>query len=151
MFNIDRSFQNLLYQKFIFQKVYTIKLVAPELDVAPSTLYDYCSGKLNFPPDKITALYMATGDMDFIRFFTEATDLEVIKPLSTQVVGGSIAKQGLEIMEFAGKVGGEIKKSLDDDKLNDDEKSAIHGRIQPLLQTLLSLDASLLPKNYHKK
>lgn len=114
MFNIERSFANLLYSKMIFEKRYSVKQLAPELDVSPSTLYDYVHGRLTFPPDKIPLLYKATDDEDFLKFFLEGTDLILIQMPDVKPVGRMIAIQGLGVMHLAGKVAGEIKNAVED-------------------------------------
>lgn len=146
MFNVERSFANLLYQKFIFNKVYAVKAIAPEIDVSPSTLYDYIHGRLTFPPDKIPLLYKATGDWDFIRFFVEDTDLAVIRKLLANASGEQITMQGLTVADLAGQVAAAIKTAMEDQKLEKREKKDIKEHIKPLIHTLMALDKDLNEK-----
>jgi hypothetical protein len=73
------------------EKGLSIKAVAPELDVSPSTLYDYCAGRLTFPPDLVASRYRATRDRRVLDFF--ADELGVV---------------WFELPECAGEVGREI-------------------------------------------
>jgi len=143
MFNVERSFANLLYQKFIFGKVYAVKAIAPEIDVSPSTLYDYIHGRLTFPPDKIPLLYKATGDWDFIRFFVEDSDLAVIRKLLANPSGEQIIMQGLTVCDLSGQVAAEIKTAMADNRLTRQERKDIVKRIKPLIHTLAALEKDL--------
>ena len=47
------------------------------MDIGESTLGEYIRLERNFPPDKIAALVEATGDLDYIRFFTRDLGLGI--------------------------------------------------------------------------
>lgn len=66
-----QGFASLLYVAFVIEKRYRVDEVAPLLDVSPSTLYDYISGRRIFPPDLIAPLYNATKDRRFLALFLD--------------------------------------------------------------------------------
>lgn len=66
-----QGFASLLYVMFVLEKRYAVKEVAPQLDVSPSTLYDYVRGARVFPPDLIAPLYNATNDRRVLAFFLD--------------------------------------------------------------------------------
>lgn len=66
-----QGFASLLYVVFCIEKAHRVDDVAPQLDVSPSTFYDYISGRRVFPPDLIAPLYLATRERRFLAFFLD--------------------------------------------------------------------------------
>ena len=71
------KFGAILNTKFSDRDYANRKLVAAELDIGPSTLGEYVRLERNFPPDLIADLVRATGDLDYIRFFTSPLGLGI--------------------------------------------------------------------------
>jgi len=71
------KFGATLNTKFSTRGYANRKLVAAELDIGPSTLGEYIRLERNFPPDLIADLVRATGDLDYIRFFTTPLNLGI--------------------------------------------------------------------------
>ncbi len=84
-----KGFASLLYYKFIFRGEYSVKEIAPGLNIAPDTLYRYCRGELVFPPDLVPLLYQATRDREFIEFFTRPCSISIITE------GGGMQGEGM--------------------------------------------------------
>jgi hypothetical protein len=71
-----QGFASLLYVVFVLEKGHRVDRVAPQLDVAPSTLYEYIRGTRVFPPDLLAPLYLATRERRFLAFFLDECDVE---------------------------------------------------------------------------
>ena len=63
--------------KFSDRNYASRKMVAAELDIGESTLGEFVRLERNFPPDLIVPLVKATGDLDYIRFFTRPLGLGI--------------------------------------------------------------------------
>lgn len=70
-----QGFASLLYVIFHLEGRHKVERIAPALDVAPSTLYEYCTGRRIFPPDLIAPLYRALGDRRILEFFCNEAEV----------------------------------------------------------------------------
>lgn len=70
-----QGFASVLYVVFIVEKKFRVDAIAPQLDVSPSTLYEYIRGSRVFPPDLIAPLFRATRERRFLSFFLDEAEV----------------------------------------------------------------------------
>ncbi len=86
----ENGFQSLLYYKFIITKQHRVEPIAKKIDVSVDNLYKIVRGadkptrapgarkRYEFPIDKISDLYQATKDLDFLLYFVKPCGYSLI-------------------------------------------------------------------------
>lgn len=109
-----QGFQNLLYFNLIYQKRARVEDIARSLGLSASTLYGYIEGKSTFPPDLIAPLYAATGDISYLTFILNDTDMRLI-PRERADGKKSILEEVLDVAASHGDIVRKIQEALDND------------------------------------
>ena len=140
---ITNDFQSLLYQKFIGgNSEHCVKQIAPELDLAPSTLYEYCRGKQRFPIELLGQLVQATGDPQFIEVFLKDTYYVINSvPVVTDIIDHTIAM--LKNMKRFGDLADTYEKSIADGVIDRREKNEIKTLCRTLMSELMGFMESI--------
>ena len=84
------GFQSLLYYAFIIRKKYRVDVVAKEMQIATDTLYRYVRGENIMPPDRIIDLVKATGDPEFLEFFSEPCGFATVPIQKAKATGHEV-------------------------------------------------------------
>ena len=140
---ILNDFQIQLNQKFIgYKSEYCVKQVAPELDLAPSTFYEYCRGKQRFPIELLADLVRATGDPQFIEVFLKDTNfiicqIPVIKDLDDHT------RNMLSNMKRLGDLADAYNRSIEDNVIDKRERKELKQKSRELISELTGFMESI--------
>ncbi len=104
------EFGKLLYTKLIYEKLYTVELIARRTNTPASTVYKYCEGTLVTPADFVSKVYNATKDIDFLDFVIGDTD----KVLIARHRGGgekTVLEETLDVASAFGHLSQSVQKA----------------------------------------
>ena len=131
-----KGFQTLLYRHLIMGEKHAVKIVAPAIDAAPTTLYRYAEGELTFPPDLIGPLYMAIKEREFIDYILERTDLQAVPRAAAARDERSLELETLDVAAFVGQLSTEIGKAVTDGHIDAREARAIEDTVNRLVSEI---------------
>lgn len=116
------QFGALLNMKFHDPDYMTRKHVAAELDIGESTFSEYVRMDRNFPPDLTPDLVSATGDLEYLRFFTRPLGLGIHRLPKGQCRPGTSLLGGMgEAMERFGELAQRVACSTSPDSEGGEE------------------------------
>jgi len=140
------EFQFLLYSKFISplgdEPKHDADHAAREIGISRSTLYNYIEGECYCPPDLISRIYNATGDVDFLNFIVNPTDKRLVDKESVRAEKGLVE----EVLDVAGTAGGlvnMVREALADGRLSALEQHQILRGIEGVHKELEDLKACI--------
>ena len=139
------QYARLLYDILISQKSYTVAFVARRTGTPPSTIYKYCEGTLVVPVEFQSKIYNATGDIDFLNFTRDDTDMVLINRQRGEGEK-TVLEETLDVASASGKLIARVQKALDKkseagEDLSDNESKAIDKDINSVIKELEDLRA----------
>ena len=144
-------FSGYLWKLIHYDEIISVGDIAEALDISPKTVYGWSEGRGKPSIEQMSKLFRITELQELIEYFISGTEWLIVHPEQITESTSKVSVQALDIMDLAGRMACEIKKSMSHSIITQDEKKNIHDRIQPLLQSLLALDASLLPEGYQRE
>ncbi len=136
------GFQSLMYYKFIIKKQYRVDETAFKMRIAMDTLYRYIRGELIIPPDRIVDLIKATGDREFLEFFSDPAGFDLV-PRETFRDAKDIRALELNLAISVGQALKEIEKAYEDGKIEESEYRTIHRILSNLRTETLKIEKYL--------
>lgn len=116
-----KGFQSVLYHKLIYRKEHDVQSVAQKMGVSASALYAYAEGERTFPPDLIPALYLATGDEEFLQFFLQGTGFVLSRLPGSGQASPDLRTEVLEVMGAVGTLAETVNAALADKAISEQE------------------------------
>ena len=137
--NGNIGFPSLLYVNFCIKKKYRVDETAKKMQIATDTLYRYVRGENTMPPDRIIDLIKATGDIEYLEFFSEPCGFIPINASSVSMTKAEREKHELHLAGCMGLAIEAIERAYEDGKVEKNE----YEEIRPLLSNVRRLAAEL--------
>lgn len=118
------EYGQLLYDKLISQKLYTVEFIARRTGTPASTIYKYCECTLVVPAGFESKIYNATKDEDFLNFIIDDTDL-MLTPKQEGKGEKTVLEETLDVSVACGHLTKTVQKALKDKDINRNERRLI--------------------------
>ena len=140
--NIHKKFNDMLRYKIEQSETLSVKTLVENTGIPGRTWYNWISGDSTFPPDLIPLLYKITGDIDFLNFTLNSTDM-MLTPRQVADGGKGLLEETLDASEALGHIVHEVREAMGDKKITPQEKKKIlaaanvaHKEIEDIIRSL---------------
>lgn len=134
------GFGALLYVNFVIKKKYRVDVIAKEMQIATDTLYRYIRGENIIPPDRISDLVKATGDIEYLEFFCEPAGYLPVTKAQAKLCDATREHEEINLSILHGRTIESIEKAFKDGILTKKEYAGIHRQLNEIQRVSVELD-----------